>query len=116
MTRHTVRYAFFLHLRALPQWLRLPRSERGVLAQQHLLNLVPRYEGRLTLRHFDAEAFSAPCSDVMLVETADPVLHYDLMERLRDSPLITHPYFEVLQIIPTIEDGYQAFEQGLHGH
>jgi hypothetical protein len=33
------------------------------------------------------------------------------MERLRDSPLIHVPYLEVVQILPTVEDGYQAYEQ-----
>ena len=32
------------------------------------------------------------------------------MEQLRDTVLITHPYFEVVQIVPTVEEGYQAFE------
>lgn len=105
------RYAFFIQLRALPDWLRLPRAQRRQLGETHLHALLPRYAGRLRLRHFDAEAFSAPCSDLMLVETDDPLLHYDFMERLRDSPLITVPYFEVLQILPAIEEGYVEFEQ-----
>ena len=107
----TPRYAFFIHLRALPAWLRLPRDQRRALGEAHLHALLPRYAGALRLRHFDAEAFCAPCSDVMLVETDDPLKHYDFMERLRDSPLLTEPYFEVLQIIPAIEDGYVDFER-----
>lgn len=104
------RYAFFIHLRALPEWLRLSREQRRALGETHLHALLPRYRGELRLRHFDAEAFSAPCSDLMLVETDDPLKHYDFMERLRDSPLLAVPYFEVLQIIPALEDGYAAFE------
>lgn len=80
------RYAFFIHLRALPEWLRLPREQRRELGEAHLHALLPRYQGALRLRHFDAEAFAAPCSDLMLVETDDPLKHYDFMERLRDSP------------------------------
>ena len=53
----------------------------------------------------------APCSDLMLVETDDPLKHYYFMERLLDSPLLTVTYFEVLQILPAIEDGYVAFER-----
>ena len=105
------RYAFFIHLRALPEWLRLPREQRRELGEAHLHALLPRYQGALRLRHFDAEAFAAPCSDLMLVETEDPLKNYDFMERLRDSPLLTVPYFEVLQILPAIEDGYVAFER-----
>lgn len=69
-----------------------------------------RSQGLLTMRNFDAEAFSAPCSDVMMVETRDPRHHYFFMEQLRDSPMFSAPYFEVLNIISAIEDGYQAYE------
>lgn len=45
-----------------------------------------------------------------MVETDDPARHYGFMERLRDTPLLHEPYFEVLQIIPAIEDGYRDYE------
>lgn len=39
-------------------------------------------------------------------------MHCTFVVLLRDSPMITVPYFEVVQIIPAIEDGYIAFERG----
>jgi hypothetical protein len=33
------------------------------------------------------------------------------MERLRDTDLFAKPYFEIVNIIPAIEDGFRAFEQ-----
>lgn len=104
-------YTFFVLLRATPAWLRLSREQRRAQAAEHLEPLLAPGQG-VRLRHFDAEAFSAACSDVMMVETDDPAHHYVFMERLRDSPMITVPYFEVVQIIPAIEDGYIAFERG----
>jgi hypothetical protein len=103
-------YTYFILLRATPAWLSLSREARNDLANQHLRTTLAQYQGRLTMRYFDAEAFSAPCSDVMMIETPDPRHHYFFMEQLRDSVLFSVPYFEVLNIIPTIEDGYQAFE------
>lgn len=38
------RYAFFIHLRALPEWLRLPREQRRELGGAHLHALLPRYQ------------------------------------------------------------------------
>lgn len=102
-------YSFFLMLRALPAWLRLSREERRHLADAHLGGALRASPG-VRLRHFDAEAFSAPCSDLMLVECADPRNHYCFMERLRDTALLHEPYFEIMQIIPAIEDGYRAYE------
>lgn len=102
-------HAYFVHLRALPAWLKLPRPQRAALAAQTLGAAIAASPD-VRVRHFDAEAYSAPCSDIMLIETAQPAAHYFFMERLRDSVLLTEPYFEVLQIVPAIEDGYRAFE------
>lgn len=33
------------------------------------------------------------------------------IERLRDSPLFAVPYFELVDILPALEDGYLDFEQ-----
>jgi len=104
-----MRYAFFVLLRALPAWLRLTRDERRRHADAHLGGALAASPG-VRIRHFDAEAFSGLCSDLLLVECDDPKQHYFFIERLRDTPLINEPYFEVVHIIPAIEDGYRAFE------
>ncbi len=104
------RYAFFIQLKALPAWLRLSRDRRRQVADASLGAALSRYPS-VSVRHFDAEAFCSPCSDLMMVETADPQAHFAFMEHVRDSVLLTEPYFEVLAIVPTIEDGYRAFEQ-----
>jgi Darcynin, domain of unknown function len=62
------------------------------------------------MRYFDAEAFSASCSDVMMITTSDLQQYYDFIETLRDSPMFALPYFRVVQIVPAIEDGYRDFE------
>lgn len=103
------RYAFFIQLKALPTWLRLSRDRRRQVADACLGAAMGRCPS-LRVRHFDAEAFCAPCTDLMLVETTEPREHYAFMEHLRDSALLTEPYFDVLAIIPTIEEGYRAFE------
>ncbi len=107
-----VRYAFFLLLRATPEWLRLSRRERSVRVDSHLAPLLRTYPA-IAIRHFDAEAFTTVCSDVMLVETSDLTQYYSFIEGLRDSPMVTVPYFEFLHIIPAIEDGFRAYEARL---
>jgi len=105
-----MKYVFFLLLRATPAWLRLSREQRRAKSAEHLTPLLAGNES-VRMRYFDAEAFSAACSDVLMIEVDDPKHHYFFMERLRDSPMITIPYFEVEQIIPSIEDGYVEFEK-----
>jgi Darcynin, domain of unknown function len=105
-----MKYVFFVLLRATSAWLSLTRERRRALSAEHLAPLLKGNDG-LKMRYFDAEAFSTACSDVMMIETDDPKNHYFFMEHLRDSPLMSEPYFEVVQIVPAIEDGYIDFEQ-----
>src|SRR4051812_6918203 len=84
----TARYAIFLHLRATEAWLRLPREERRKIGESCLGGALQKCPA-LRTRHFDAEAFHADCSDIMMIETADLVQYYDFIEMLRDSPLVT---------------------------
>jgi hypothetical protein len=106
----TARYAIFLHLRATGAWLRLPREERRKIGESCLGGALQKCPA-LRTRHFDAEAFHADCSDIMMIETADLVQYYDFIEMLRDSPLVTTPYFEFVRIITTVEDGYRGYEE-----
>ena len=103
------RFAIFILLQATEAWLRLSRSERNALAAKHVAAPLAQYPA-LTMRYFDAEAFSASCSDLMMIETGDLTQYYDFIETLRDSPMIATPYFRMVQIIPAIEDGFRAFE------
>jgi hypothetical protein len=105
-----MKYVFFVMLRALPAWLRLSREQRRAHAANHLTPLLA-HQTAIRMRYFDAEAFTASCSDVMMIETDDPQHHYFFMERLRDSPLLSEPLFEVVQVVPAIEEGFVAFEQ-----
>ncbi|MGB3246499.1 MAG: darcynin family protein [Sulfitobacter sp.] len=66
---------------------------------------------RVAMRFYDAEAFSAACSDIAVFETTDMQAYYFAMERLRNTALISEPYFEIINIIPAIEDGFQTFQQ-----
>lgn len=87
-----MKYVFFILLRATPAWLRLSREQRRAMNAEHLVPLLAGGEA-IRMRYFDAEAFSADCSDVMMVETDDPKRHYFFMEHLRDSgqpPYLAH--------------------------
>lgn len=97
----------FLLLKAAPDWLQLDRKERSRVAETALGGLKPF---GVALRHFDAEAFCARCSDVAVIEAESPESYYFAMEHLRDSPLIAGGYFEVTEIIPAYEDGFRAYE------
>jgi hypothetical protein len=105
----TTRYAVFILLRATEQWLRLTREARRRLSDEHVSGALARFAA-LKLRNFDAEAFSADCSDIMLIETGDLQQYYDFIEVLRDSPLVTASHFEFIKVVLTIEEGFRSFE------
>lgn len=62
------------------------------------------------VRWVDAEAFTARCSGVLIVETSDVRAWNHLWERVRDTDLFAVPYLRLEAIIPSIEDGYAEFE------
>ncbi|MFD3247268.1 darcynin family protein [Rahnella aquatilis] len=99
----------FVLLKTTREWLRLERSERNRIADTVLSTVLP--DNKVTLRMFDAEAFTTKCTDVAMFEAEDMESFYFAIERLRDSELITKPYFEMVDIIPSIENGYKAFEK-----
>jgi len=103
-------YTFFLMLIATEHWLGLSRPERNRLSHDHVGTSLRTFS-ELRFRYFDAEAFTADCSDLMMIETENLTAYYDFIETLRDSPMFTVPYFRVVRIIPTIEDGFRQFEE-----
>ena len=105
----TPNFTIFVLLRALPDWLALTRDQRRHVGEAALLTALKG--SGVTLRHFDTEAFTAFCSDISVFEADDMTKFYAVMERLRDSPLFATPYFDLVQILPAIEDGFRHFEQ-----
>ncbi|SFH80816.1 darcynin family protein [Albimonas pacifica] len=98
----------FLLLRARPSWLALDRSAREALAGPALAEA---FGARgIRLRHFDAEAFHGRVSDIAMAEVDGPLAWHCAMERLRDSPLLARDHFEVVDILPAIEDGFRLYE------
>ena len=104
-----VSYTIFMLLRTTPAWLRLTRSERSAIAEAAFGFALK--DGTVAFSYHDAEAFSGRATDVAVFKTTALYDYYKVVERLRDSPLFTEPYFEVVEIIPTIEEGFRQFEQ-----
>ncbi|MBI1262725.1 MAG: hypothetical protein GC184_13485 [Rhizobiales bacterium] len=108
MSQTDVSYTVFMLLRTTPAWLRLTRERRNAIAG-HAFETAMKGDA-VTMSYHDAEAFSGRATDVAVFRTIDLYAYYAVVERLRDSALFTEPYFEVVDIIPTIEEGYRRFE------
>ncbi len=105
-------HVYFIHVRTMSAWLKLSRDKRRKLAEQHLYEPLGQYPD-LKMRYFDAEAFTGRVTDIMMFETPSPEAYYFYIEGLRDSPLIADEYFEIVDIIPTLEEGFQSYEASL---
>lgn len=99
----------FMQVRALPAWLALPRERRNAISQG-LSPVLGRYPD-VAMRYFDAEAFTSRCSDVLMFECSDIERYHFLIEELRDSVMFAHPYFELTDVVTTIEEGFRRFER-----
>ena len=67
----------------------------------------------MQVRLFDAEAFHAQVSNVMVISCNDLNNYYFFMEALRDTELFSKPYIELKDVIISREDGLQDYEAGL---
>ena len=91
-------------------WLRLSREERTVQEKAFQKDTVGPFTDRLSVRHFDAEAFAAAYSDFLLIETEDLEAYYFFIEKLRDSDLIARGWVRLHDITIGIPDGYKEYE------
>lgn len=101
-------WTVFMLVRTTPAWLELDRCSRAQIAEAAVTSALQGLD--VAIRFFDAEALSGRCTDVVVFETESIEAYYFAIERLRDSALFTVPYFEIADIIPAIEGGFQAFE------
>ena len=99
-----MKMTIFICLKALSQWLALDRKDRATISEQALSSALGG--ASVSYRYFDAEAFSSHISDVAMIEAETPREYYFVIERLRDSQLFAVPYFELVDIIPTFENGF----------
>lgn len=101
--------SFFVSLRSQPAWLALGRQQRADYLAARVRPHFARYP-RVRLRFYDAEAFSGRCTDMMVFETADLRAYSSLIDALRDEAFFGLPYFEVLDVVPALENGYAEYD------
>ena len=103
--------SIFMLLRSSPAWLALSRQARLDYVDGTVKPILGRYPA-VSLRFYDAEAFSGRATDIAVFETADLRAYYRLVDALRDTAFLGLPYFEVVDILPAVEDGYLDYDAG----
>lgn len=102
----------FMLVRATTEWLALAPPLRHQFADRVLRPALSRHP-HVRLRYFDAEAYSASTSDVLMWDVHSDADYRDLIEDLRETPF-WGKYFEVKEIVPSIEDDF-ARHYGIAG-
>lgn len=99
----------FMMLKAQPAWLRLGRQTRQDFIAAEVVPILARYPA-VSLRFFDAEGFTGRCSDMAMWQAGDLKSWSFLMDALRDTAFFSEPYFEVVDIIPALEEAYADYD------
>uniref|UniRef100_UPI003100DF08 darcynin family protein n=1 Tax=Neorhizobium sp. EC2-8 TaxID=3129230 RepID=UPI003100DF08 len=98
---------FFWLIKTTPEWLALPpHGDNGRLAfGKHVLDpILARYPGARMV-FYDAEAFTAECTDVMVWTVTSLEDYNGAVNDLRETKFWSF-YFMVEKIIPAIENEY----------
>ncbi len=104
-------YTILILYRATHHSLALTRQQRNEFFSSEILPIVQQFEGRLTVRFFDSEAFHATTSDFLIINCEELQDYYYFMEYVRDTALFSKLYIELNDIITGIENGFQHFEE-----
>jgi Darcynin, domain of unknown function len=99
-------YSFFMLVKTTPSWLKLAPPDRFAFLGRVIEPILKKYPA-VRMRFFDAEAFCARYSDVILWQTSVMSDYSALVECLRETQF-WDGYFEVLEIIPAVENGYAS--------
>jgi hypothetical protein len=99
-----INHAFFMLVRTTVAWLRLTPKERFAFVGEVIRPILVKHP-TVSMRFFDAEAFNAHVSDVIVWETADVMAYQAVVEDLRET-MFWGTYFEVVTIVPSVENGY----------
>jgi hypothetical protein len=99
-------FTYFMLVKTSTNWLKLQPRERFAFLDETIKPILKKYP-TVRMRFFDAEAFTAKASDVIMWETDNQRDYTKLIDALRES-LFWSVYFEVLEIIPAVENSYAA--------
>jgi hypothetical protein len=110
-TQPELKTVFFL-VRTTASWLRLTPAERDRFVREVLRPILARHP-ETRLRYFDAEAYSADTTDVLMWQFRTERDYRALVEDLRETEF-WGGYFEVREIVPCVEDDF-ARHYGVSG-
>jgi len=102
-------HTFFMLVRTTPRWLALPPGERFAFVGAKVAPLLAAHPA-VSMRYYDAEAFSARVTDVIVWQTAELREYQTIVEKLRETEF-WGTYFDVVELVPAVENAYATHYQ-----
>jgi Darcynin, domain of unknown function len=100
----SINHVFFMHVRTTNEWLALTPKDRFAFLENVVRPLLARHP-QVTMRFFDSEGFCASVTDVVMWESPEVMAYQAVVEELRETKF-WGTYFDVVQIIASIENAY----------
>jgi Darcynin, domain of unknown function len=100
-------HVYFMLVKTTTTWLQFSVNERFKFLEETIAPILQKHPD-VAMRFFDSEAFSGHYTDVLMWETSDVKGYQSLVEDLR-ATLFWDTYFEIIEIIPAIENAYALF-------
>jgi len=101
-----ITHTFFMMVKTTNTWLAKPPKERFAYLGSAIEPILKQHPA-VKMRFFDAEAFSSRVTDVIVWETQAIGEYQAIVEKLREIEF-WGTYFEIVEIIPAIENAYAA--------
>ena len=105
--KQALTFTIFMLVKTTNTWLQLAPKDRFGFLDETIQPILKQHP-TVNMRFSDSEAFSGHASDVIVWETTDLRAYQHLVEQLRESKF-WGTYFEVLDIIPALENGYTDY-------
>ena len=103
-TSAALKHTFFMMVKTTAAWLQIAPKERFEFFEQTISPILKNHPS-VQMRFFDSEAFSGRFTDVLMWETINILEYQSIVEQLRET-LFWGTYFEVVEIVPAIENAY----------
>jgi chlorite dismutase len=97
-------FTIFMMVKTTKTWLKLEPKDRFGFLDKTIQPILKKHS-TVKMRFYDCEAFSDKASDIIVWETDDIRSYQHLIEELRECDF-WGTYFDVLEIIPSIENAY----------
>ena len=96
-TNSMATYCYIVSIKATPDWLRIARKER-IQHWAGVRSIVQEFEERVSFEYYDADAFHATHSDMIICETGDIADYHHMWDRIKDTAIFAYGYYSISDV------------------